>query len=309
MAPRAAAVRRELQRPSSSILGDAAEALYDPQALTEAAAALQTLATNARRSGRLFHEADVFVLEHFDRLPTSASRLAFHQAAAATTDFERQLPRHVRSRRPSQGERTTTLEDESTYPTGGFSSITTTGPLENMVPSELAYLEERTAVDLFDIRYATGELLRYTRDEGRHRRPHRGATFEFDASMSRARVKDLDAPWQRLTLAVGLVAACVRRLLAWWGEGDVRIDLCIPSRLDDARGWLELLLHDAIARHQVVFEVSDGATEAADRVVLSAPEGLALRLQHDQSVMHLDLEHGDLSSWIGLGSELLSALA
>lgn len=308
-APRAAAVRRQLQRPSSAILDDAADALRDPQSLAETAASLETLATNARRAGQLFHEADVFVLEHFDRLPTSASRLAFHQAAAATSEFERRLPRHVRSRRPSQGEQTTTLEDESTYPTGGFSSITTTGPLENMVPSELAYLEERTAVDLFDIRYATGELLKYTRDEGRHRRPCRTATFEFDVSMSRSRVKDLDAPWQRLTLAVGLVAACVRRLLAWWGEGDIRIDVRFPSGLDDARGWLELLLHDAIGRHQVMFEFSDGPTEAADRVVLSAPEGLALCLHHDPSVVQLDSERSDLGSWIGVGSDLLHALA
>jgi len=305
--PRAAAVRRQLQRSSRDILALAAEALGHPHRVSEAADALDTLASNARRAGRLFEDADVFVLEHFHRLPSTASRLAFQHAAEATSAFERRLPRQMRSRRPSQGEQASALEDESTYPTGGFSSISTSGPLENLVPSELAYIEDHEPVDLFDIRHATSELLKYTRDEGRHRRTRRHVAFILDASMSRARVKDVSAPWQRLTLAVGLIAASVRRLMSWWGECDVQIDLCLPEELEDARQWLELLLHDAIERRQL--SLVTGPTEAPDQVRMSAPEGSVLQLEYADSVATLAASDADLDAWLGMTRDLLSALA
>ena len=94
----------------------------------------------------------------------------------------------------------TSLTDEDHYPTGGFSSIATTGTMENLVISELIYMEDPAdkdaagGVDLFDLRYAEGELLYYTRDESQFVRDHRAVGFALSSDLTRARIKDRGAP-------------------------------------------------------------------------------------------------------------------
>ncbi|HEY8376760.1 MAG TPA: hypothetical protein VIK91_09740, partial [Nannocystis sp.] len=60
-------------------------------------------------------------------------------------------------------------DDASHYPAGGFDALSTRGRFENLVRSEVAYVdagrEELEVIDLFDVRFAQGELLFYTRDE------------------------------------------------------------------------------------------------------------------------------------------------
>ncbi len=108
--------------------------------------------------------------------------------------------------------------DEDKYPIGGFSSVSTSGSVENLVTSELIYMDDgaaRDEVDLFDLRYVEGELLYYTRDESVLLRNRHVVTFALMPELSRARFKDRGARCQRLVLAMGMVLCLVRRLSEW----------------------------------------------------------------------------------------------
>jgi hypothetical protein len=58
----------------------------------------------------------------------------------------------------------TTMESIGTYPMGGIAELATRGPIENLVPSELVWLEPEQQIDPFLVRFAENELLRYLRD-------------------------------------------------------------------------------------------------------------------------------------------------
>ena len=68
------------------------------------------------------------------------------------------LPRHVRARR-RDGSHLTPLAEEDRYPTGGFAALTNAGSPENLVASELVYMDDGSDIDLFDVRFAEGELF------------------------------------------------------------------------------------------------------------------------------------------------------
>jgi len=75
----------------------------------------------------------------------------------------------------------TAFTDGTTYPTGGFSGLTNQGTLENLLTSELAYMDDISgSISLFDMRYVDGELLYYLRDEGTMRRRRRTIHFIID---------------------------------------------------------------------------------------------------------------------------------
>src|SRR5205823_679693 len=131
------------------------------------------------------------------------------QVLQAATYLEAALP----ARRPRQGPHRhdvpTRLLDESTYPVGGFASLSTRGSMESLLQSQLAYMEKIDVIDpltlpspppgggegngyslalseeegrvrapdLFDAKYLRDELLYYSRDENEFLRRRR--TFAF----------------------------------------------------------------------------------------------------------------------------------
>ena len=264
VSPRAAELRRLAQLPSAEILERAGAGLEDPDATAQTTVAYEALTTNARRIGVLLREADVFMLENLEGLPTPADRLAFAQTAEAAELLEAPLPRRARRRRTRAGASASALEDESTYPTGGFSSISNVGSLENLVTSELAYLGDGKETDLFDVRYVTGELLKYTRDESVFLRMRRTVVFWLAPELARARVKDAEAPWQRLVLATGLVVAATRRLFRWLDDAELTIDLRIPSALADEQNRITMLLREWVESGHVICG-KHGPREALDQ--------------------------------------------
>ncbi|EDM73983.1 hypothetical protein PPSIR1_14450 [Plesiocystis pacifica SIR-1] len=157
------------------------------------------------------------------------------QIVEAANAVEQALP--VRVRRPEQGRgRTPTrIEDESAYPIGGYSSISTIGGMESLVSSELIYMgdaEQRATgeVDLFEVRWAAGELLKYTRDESVHTRERRTLSFALCPELDRARIKDPSVPWQRLVVGLGAVVAMVRKLCAWLDAAELHLHLLFVAR-------------------------------------------------------------------------------
>lgn len=302
-----APLRRFLQRPAGSMTEAMLQASEAPEVVERARAGLSSLARAARRLGPLFREQDVLVLERLSSLRTPADRLALEQVAEALSVFERQLPRRMRSRRVEGGSHHSTLEDESSYPTGGFSSLSNAGPIENLVPSELAYIEEGSGPDLFDVRFATHELLKYTRDESQHRRRRRRLRIELDPSLDRLRDKDRSDRWQRLVTLVGLLLAVCRRLLGWWGEDEVRIELGFGPGLDEPRRWVRLLLHDELQRGRVAIdELVEGES---DRLCLREAEGALLSELHGpRSATERSSAGEGLDGWLRLGRSWLAAL-
>ena len=202
----------------------------------------RALTTRAHRLGALITEADLFILEHLEELGDLNQRLAIDEVLSVSSDRRQALPKRIKARkRPPAKKVATSLADEDHYPTGGFSSIATSGSMENLVISELIYMEDdesdesanatdpeqnsSTSVDLFDLRYAEGGLLYYTRDESQFVRDHRAIGIIFDADLSRARVKDSSSDHQRIVEVLASVHCGTRRLVAWLSEQALHVCL------------------------------------------------------------------------------------
>lgn len=174
--------------------------------------------------------AEVTLVERLSELRGRADRLALVQIVESSAALRRDLPRVVRVGRRHQGHVPTITEDESNYPVGGFTSITTRGSFENLVPSELAGMEDGDEIDLFDVRYAENELLYYTRDESSFHRRYRNVFIVLDQGIDRLRHRDRALPWQTRILAFGLVHALVHQLARWLSTFSLSVTVVWPER-------------------------------------------------------------------------------
>jgi hypothetical protein len=243
------------------------------------------LARGARRAHALVDDREVFAIDHARVLGSLGRRMAADHIAAAAEALSRTLPRRLPPNRAHRGARDTQLADDSLYPAGGFSSITpggaTTGNIENLVSSELVYMEDDQAIDLFALRYIEGELLHYTRDDSVFRRHRHHITIALGPDLDDARVKDPRLPWQRLVLAMGLVVAAIRWLTEQLDNEALVVHVAFtPQQLVEERELMTLLLAGEIARGAVVIDEGSwddvllgaqegGSTAIADAVVMS----------------------------------------
>lgn len=139
---------------------------------------------------------------------------------------------------------------------GGYSSIGTKGTIESLLHSQLAYLEDGPGPDLFAVKFVRDELFYYTRDENQFRRRRRAFAILFDPSLVNARVKDPDAPVQRVVFAVAATVVIVRKLIEWLTTDALRIELIVPSAaaktpLAEETELLSIMFRDAIERGAV----------------------------------------------------------
>ena len=163
----------------------------------------------------------MFALENLVVLKSLTQRLAIQQMVEVAEELEKALPRRVKRKAPSGNRTPTQVEDEDQYPIGGFSAMSTSGSIENLVTSELIYMDEvpdPESVDLFDLRYVEGELLYYTRDESVFVRSRRVVTFVLPPSLVEARFKDPGVRWQRIVVVFGAILSLVRRMSEWLSE-------------------------------------------------------------------------------------------
>ncbi|PIE19951.1 MAG: hypothetical protein CSA65_00465 [Proteobacteria bacterium] len=243
---RPAIARRLLNRPPAELLDLGLSALRHQAGGAEGVAALvasyEELAQRARHLRMLLSDAIVFALENLEVLRSRAQRLAAGQMVEIAAAFDKAIPQRLRRIVRRRGDVQTRVEDDSHYPTGGFSAISNSGSLENLVSSELAYMDpaeeageggEREANDLFDVRYAEGELLYYTRDESVFSRNRRLIVFSLAPDLVQARFKDAQLPAQRLVMALGLLLSAARRLSDWLRDEALELRVVL---LDDERG-------------------------------------------------------------------------
>lgn len=264
-------VRRLANKLPQEVIEAGRAALYDPAIAERLAEGLQAMAKAARRTRELLSDAEVFLIENIAALKGLAARVALAQLAEVAQDIDSRLPTRLRGNVFEDGDAPTSLEEDSAYPVGGFSSISTVGSLENLVTSELIYMEqgevEHLRPDLFDVRFVEGELLYYARDESVAVRKKRALVLVFDPSLARARVLDAGEDYQRLMWALGSVTALVRKLSEWLDNEALRFELVFVKKdeeqpLAEEQGVLQLLLREYKERGQLDFLEAASTVEA-----------------------------------------------
>ena len=257
-----AVIRRVAQRPADEVIQNGRAVLQESPATVELMVqGFEGLARAARRSKELLTDAEVFLLENVAALKGLGPRVTLAQLAEVAQQVEDRLPVRMKTSL-SEGDAPTQLEEESAFPVGGFSSISNVGSLENLVTSELIYMDDPAdpsaeRPDQFDIRFVEGELLYYARDESVAVRRRRTLVLVFDGSLDGCRVQDPGERTQRLMFALGAGAAMVRRLAAWLEAEAVSFDLVFTgahrrdSPLKEEMGVMGLLLREWRERGQV----------------------------------------------------------
>jgi hypothetical protein len=329
-------VRRLTERkPEEAMQRGYAALRDDPEVrkrLTEGYAALARCAQKARD---LIGDADLFALENLTVLGTLTQRLAIADVLRAQEAIATALPRRFPRRRRKEGDVASKLEDESVYPVGGFSSVTTSGSLENLVTSELIYMDppppkgtprgEKADVDLFDMRYVEGELLYYARDEAIFVRRRRLVVLALGPDLVRARVKDRAVPWQRIVLVLGVVLVVTKKLAELLGEEALEIRVVFlhdegkatPLESEKAlaglmlREWRDRGMADVLELtwDEVIDLATDNARRALVEVVRIGATGVATKplgpnvVQADFSAANESLE-----GWSRATADLLSTL-
>ena len=138
-----AVARRGAQRSAEEILEEGLGVLREPSATTALLAdGYEALVRAAQRARSLVADAEVFALENLTVLRSLSQRLSIQQIVEVAEALSQQLPRRLARRAQPTGSAATQLEDESQYPVGGFSSMSTSGSLENIVTSELIYMND-----------------------------------------------------------------------------------------------------------------------------------------------------------------------
>jgi len=299
-----AALRRALARGRPTLGERDAGGERDAAPIAEQLAeAYHRLARGARQCRALVDDREVFAVDHLAVLRDMGSRMTATHIAAAAAAITRRLPRRLPVGRELRGAHDARFADDSLYPAGGFASITpggaTTGNIENLVSSELAYMEDGDEVDVFSLRYVEGELLHYTRDDSVFRRRRHAIGIVLGADLEGARVVDPGMPWQRLILALGVVVAASHWLAEHLGDQSLAVQVAFPpTALVEEREIAALLLEGEVARGIVaIVAAPPGDTVAwiaaaaggaiADLVVISRAAPPAL--PNGVRALHVDL--------------------
>lgn len=156
----------------------------------------------------LLYDEDVFELAHLENLSTDHLRVGCRQILEVSRLLRSPEPIELDLSSHEDGA-DTAFVDETHYPTGGLSGLTNRGSFENLLTSELVYLDEGTKdVSLFELRYVEGELLFYLRDSGNLRRKRRSIHFVLDVS----RIFESKLPGYKWQYSVLLQGFCLRLL-------------------------------------------------------------------------------------------------
>lgn len=213
------------------------------------------------RWGSLLHEEDFFELTHFAALSSDYLRLGSRQLIELNRKLESTgvLREDLK---PNEDDVDTAFLDETHYPTGGITGLTNRGSFENLVMSELAYMDEGTdEVSLFNLRFVENELLFYYRDSGNLRRKRRTIHFIFDLG-DLITTKAIGYDYQYSVLLHGLALRFIDDLFALFELDSLRFrfhHLVSPGNaefLEGERGLLKTVLADYLRHGWVDFSSS-----------------------------------------------------
>jgi hypothetical protein len=109
--------------------------------------------------------ADLFEILNHDLFPTPAAKTLYRRLMEsfelmnATICSQLSLPEESSDIIARFGE-------PDILPLGGFDSLTTRGDFPSLLPSELAYIDSESSLDLFDYKFLENQLLYFKREEG-----------------------------------------------------------------------------------------------------------------------------------------------
>jgi len=210
--------------------------------------------------GELISEVDLFELRHWSRLNSEDLRLGCRQLMEVERRFGPIDPRGVTLPREDD-EADSAFTDDTLYPTGGITELTTSGAWENLVLSELIYIDDERPdeVDLFDLRFVENELLFYLRDEGQLSSKRRLVAMVIDLgdlfTLSTPGYEHQFSIW-----VMGLLLSVTRDLCALYPNDALRFQVTLLTSLSrEARDLselrlLELLLADEVQQGLISFQ-------------------------------------------------------
>ena len=253
------------------------------------------------RWGQLVQEEDFFELTHLDVLTTGHLRVGCRQILQFDRRLTKAIPLQIDLTQHESGADTTFL-DETHYPSGGLTGLTNRGSFENLLTSELIYMDESAGgVSLFDLRYIEGELLFYLRDSGILRRKRRAIHFVIDLG-DLFHVKSTAYQYQFSVLAQGFCLRLLRDLFQIFESDSLRfvfhyLPAGDPEELEREVSVMELLLHDDVRHGWVRFAMPesiqlDQLTDERRKsyaIILSGPSSSAdweekLRLAQEEQI-------------------------
>lgn len=212
----------------------------------------ESVTSKVQRSGELLGIEDIFELEHGTALAEFGQRIALRQVLRAANLFESKLPNQKpKSSHPRRYSVATNILEEDFYPVGGFSSISNKGTVESLLRSELAYIDKDVRPDLFDIKFARGELLYYSRDENQFLRRRLSFVFVLYPDLVDARFKDSKLPYQRIVLILASIVSMYRKIVQWLSDDALHFEILFVKQdqketLGDERELLETIFREEI---------------------------------------------------------------
>ena len=221
--------------------------------------------------GRLFSAEDLWELAHIEELPRESTRRALREVHHAVARIGAVDPGSARTLRSKAQEVPVEDKDADSYPAGGFDALSNRGRFENLVRTEVVYVGEGQVetggIDLFDVRFAEGELLFYTRDDSPllDQRRELCAVIERPADL---RYKHPELPAQTLVLIDALILRLqADSVLVFGPNGSTVTIVWLPESRDDRaaaeeeRGLMAITLAAEIAHRRVIL---DEATRRVD---------------------------------------------
>ena len=257
-----AVIKSLLHTPPGKVLDEAWDLVARDGLSTAVIADWRTLVDAFRSTGELLGPGDILEIESGTALAEFRQRVALRQVLSVAENFRGELPK----RRPRSLSRAfdvaTHLREEDQYPVGGFSSISNRGTIESLVRSELAYMEDDSRPDLFDIKFARNELLYYSRDENQLVRRRLYFVFVFCPDLVAARIKDAGLPSQRIVMLLAALLVITQQLLEWLAQDAIEFTFLFINKecefpLKDEVALLETFFHDQISSGLVSLEEID----------------------------------------------------
>lgn len=199
---------------------------------------------------QLIGPEDLFIFRHIEALSNSALRLTARQLVF----LEQQMgdtdppPAHLR-REPPQIQ--VNLQDAGYFPQGGLDQLANRGSIENLVRTELAYIDPTEDVDLFTMRYLEGELLYYTRDDAQLLRRSRTAHIALELDQTH-HIQYPGHPAQLGLLLRAMVGRLIDDLFTIFSTDSLKVVLRLHDRraAEAAELW-KIRFSDVIARGEL----------------------------------------------------------
>ena len=213
--------------------------------------------------GDLIKEQDIFELIHLESLDTEHARLGCRQIIELESALSDLSLTRIQVNEP-ESEQETRYVDHTYVPSGGVAELTNRGSIENLVASELLYIDENhEGINLFDMRYIEGELLYYMRDEGVLLRKRRILYFILDLDTS-LQVKPINYDYQISIWAQALLLRIYTDMARIFENDSLHanfqyiVNANNRTYLEKEAGLLKIMLLDDIQHGRVEFNIAPG---------------------------------------------------